>query len=246
MQHVIRLAGAVQTWAGYRASHSTVRTLPLPTKSGVAGLLGACLGVTDYLALLDEFTMHLRVDRTNGVEEDLQVAVPPPPGRAAQMWHRSVALHEVTSTIRGGGKVKPYRVKEINLTGGTNKVQFSPHRTFLPHAEFLCIVSVRNGDLDERLRAGFRRPVFMPYLGRMANAPSFPFYLGFGSQGVRDLVEAIPHVAVGGRAASASLRVYEAAGGHAAPRHRDWAHVTPPTATERAEQLVWAKEHLIR
>ncbi|MCH8611569.1 CRISPR-associated protein Cas5 [Arsenicicoccus dermatophilus] len=246
MRHVIRLAAPIQSWAGYSASHRTVRTLPLPTASGVAGLLGACLGVSDHLTLLDRFTLHVRVDRTNPAEVDLQVAVPPPPGRATEVWHRSVALHEVTSAVRRGDKVKPYRVKDINLTGGTNKVQFSEGRTFLPHAEFLCVVDALDDELDERLQEGFRRPTFMPYLGRMANGPSYPFHLGRGPQDVGDLMSQIPLVAMDGHPTPERLRVYEATGGHAAPRHRECGLVSPPTAARRAEQLAWAKEHLTR
>lgn len=252
MDLVIRLAGPVQTWAGYRATHSTVHTSPLPTKSGVAGLLGACLGVRDYLALVPRFALDLRVDRTNAVEHDLQVAVPPPPGRPTTLWHRSAALHAITASVREGTKVTPYKVpKDINITDGTNRVQFSPERTFVPHAEFTCRVRVADEGLAGELRAAMHRPRFMPYLGRMANAPSFPFFLGScpGSTGDTILTD-LPHVPVESARLRQDyrpmLRVYTIDGDYSANHPTLCNPVTPPVARSRREQLDWAKEHLER
>ena len=76
---VLRLAAPVQVWAGYRYRFSETLTYPVPTKSGVAGLIGACLGERDPSLLLNQFLMRVRVDRSNPSEADLQVATGPKP-----------------------------------------------------------------------------------------------------------------------------------------------------------------------
>lgn len=246
MNLVIRLAGPAQSWVGYRVGHDNARTEPVPTKSGVAGLLAACLGQSEYLPLMDAFDLRVRVDRTNQAQDDLQVATLPRAGLETELWHRSALLHAATETIRAGDKIKPYRGNDINITAGTNKVVYSPSRSFIPHAEFVCHIATTGEDLGNRLVEGFHRPVFLPYLGRKANPASFPFFLGIWSND-GDVLEALPYVprhderlAVAPRA----LRVHTVSGYtlHTTTIVR----ITPPRAHNRDAQLTWAKEHLSR
>lgn len=246
MNLVVRLASPIQTWAGYRVRHADVATNPVPTKSGVAGLLAACIGRRDYLDLLDRFTLRVRVDRTNAADTDLQVATPPHPGPDTQDWHRSASLQAACHTIAAGQAPKPYRDTQINITGGTKRVQYSPNRTFIPHAEFICALDV-DEDLGARLVEGFRRPTYTPYLGRMANPASFPFYLGAWRHAA-DVLEALPHVTRPDRHGSTSpqpLRVHTVTGGHTA-HHTAVTLVTPPGTPDLDTQLQWVKENLDR
>ncbi len=62
----LRLHGPLQSWGG-SAIGDTRPTLPFPTRSGVLGLVAACLGITrrDHerlLALADGARVHIRVD----------------------------------------------------------------------------------------------------------------------------------------------------------------------------------------
>ncbi|TWP32836.1 CRISPR-associated protein Cas5 [Leekyejoonella antrihumi] len=247
MDLVIRLASPIQTWAAYRVAHTDVAATPIPTKSGIAGLLAACIGTRDYLSLLDQFILRVRVDRTNAADTDLQVAVPPRPGRDTDQWHRSASLHAACQAIGSGGQPKPYRATKINITGGTNRVQYSPNRTFIPHAEFICHLGVE-ANLAAQLIEGFRRPVYTPYLGRMANPASFPFYLG-AWPGDGDVLAALPYVLRHDELPDTdpprALRVHTVTGGYT--QHQTSLQlVTPPRATTRDAQLGWAKEHLTR
>lgn len=246
MDLVIRLASPIQTWAGYRVQHDNADTRPIPAKSAIAGLLGACIGERDYLGLLGRFALRVRVDRTNAAQTDLQVAVPPRAGRDTAHWHRSASLHEACQAIAGGRGPKPYRATQVNITGGTNRVQYSPNRTFLPHAEFACHIQA-DDTLGEALRSGFRRPVYTPYLGRMANPACFPFYLGTWRR-AGDPLTALPYVPRHDEprdSPARALRVHAVTGGHTA-HHSAVQLVSPPMAADREAQLRWARENLER
>lgn len=62
----LRLQGPLQAWGGPVVGDNRP-TLPFPTRSGVLGLVGACLGIrrsddVRLLALADEARVHVRVD----------------------------------------------------------------------------------------------------------------------------------------------------------------------------------------
>lgn len=252
MHLVIRLASPLQTWATYQVAHRTVTTRPLPTKSAVAGLLGACIGERDYLTLLDAFTLHARVDRTNPASTDIQVAVPPRPGRDTTNWHHTRQIHESTRAIRAGDTRRSRRAPDanINLTGGSKQdvsTQYSPERSFLPHAEFICDLDVPDEDLTQRLIQGFHRPVYLPYLGRRANPPTFPFFLGAWHQD-GDVLALLPHVPRRDDHTTEprTLRVHAITGDYNEHRHTDNDRFVTPPSTDRDHQLAWAKENLHR
>lgn len=244
MELVIRLASPLQSWVGYRVGHDNARTEPVPTRSGIAGLLGACLGERDYLTLMEQVQVRIRVDRTNPAADDLQVAARPRPGGQTELWHREASLHLATSAIMAQQKPKAYRSGDINIVAGSLKVAYSPNRSFLPHCEFICALRMED-ELGDRLLEGFRRPVFLPYLGRRANPASFPFFLGsWGAIG--DVLSVLPYVPRHDEWGHVRrLRVHHITGGYT-DHSTIIEHVDPPRAADRDAQLAWVKEHLTR
>jgi len=155
-------------------------------------------------------------------------------------------MQAALTALAHGTSPKTYRAKAINITGGTNKVQYSPRRTFVPNAEFVCHLAV-DGAFGERVIAGFRSPVFTPYLGRMANPASFPFYLG---QWIHedDVLEVLPYVRRHDERRDGvphRLRVHTVEGNYLT-HDSSIEVVEPPEVENRDAQLAWIKEHLAR
>lgn len=139
----LRLEGPLQSW-GVRAQGDTVPTADAPTKSGLAGLLGAALGVPrgDRRALDAigaRFHLAVRLDR---------------PGRAAEDYH-TVADVPAPDGARAKGTVVT-------------------RRWYLHDASFAALlVETTAGSLDPLL-AALQAPVWAPYLGRRSCPPSEP------------------------------------------------------------------------
>lgn len=229
---ILRLAAPVQTWGTYRASApGVVPTLPVPTKTGVAGLIAACLGHPDPTGVIDAFTLHVRADRTNAFETDLQVA-----SNIAESHYPAIRRAE---SVRLGSPVAPAR----QITGGSQPGKYD--RDFVPHAEFLIALTAP-ADLVETWHTAARQPVFMPYLGRRANAPAFPFVLGITDLTATDLFETAPRVARHDEdpADPASVRCYAVEGDFSTLPAPTYA--TPPVVASREEYLTWFAQNLTR
>jgi len=230
----------MQSWAGYRRIAAVVHTYPIPTKSGVAGLLGACLGVQNYMSLVREFGLRVRVDRTNPAKVDLQIGSGP---KAHEIDDAARALVMATATI---DRRTPFPKK---LHGGTLAGAAMVDRYFIPHAEFICEIT---GDSKrvEAWHAAFRDPAFMPYLGRMAYAPTWPLVLGTYA-GPEDVLSALPRVrrhdepngTDSDPAPKKAVRVYQVDGNY--PTHEPGVptQVNPPAVNTRREQLQWVSQH---
>lgn len=231
---VLRLAGPAQSWAGYRVNPNVVTTLPVPSKTGVAGLLGACLGVKDVSTLSSRFTLNVRADRVNAFTTDLQTASAHKPHE-----HPVVERAERVRTATTRARVK------AQLTGTSMPGLY--RRDFLAHSEFVVALSATPDDVAQWLDA-VRTPVFMPYLGRRAHAPSFPFVLGVTDLDPCDLFTTLPRVRRHDEAAHAPrparVRCYRIDGD--VTTLPEPTAVTPPTVATREEYLTWCTQHLTR
>jgi CRISPR system Cascade subunit CasD len=234
---LLRLAGPVQSWAGYRVSPVNVGTFPVPSKTGVAGLLGACLGIKDHRSLMEEFVLDIRVDRANPFGTDLQVASAFKPDE-----------HPIAQRAERVRTVSKVRVRK-QLNGTAIPGLFN--RDFVPHSEFLVAL----GGTSEQVafwHAAVREPVYMPYLGRRPNAPSFPFVLGTSGAAARDLFDAVPRVQRHEQGVDAEyvesgrsrVRAYRIDGD--ASTLPDPTYVDPPVVLTREEYLSWFSKHLTR
>lgn len=224
---VVRLGGPIQSWSAYRAAAAHTTTEPVPTKSGIAGLIGAATGTRDYRSLLDEFTLHVRVDRSNPASMDLQVSSPPEAGtRAHERFARA-------ATIAAGKRTPAPK----SYTGGSLPATLAD-RGILPHSEFIATITTPHA---QQWHDALRTPVYMTYLGRQAHPPTFPFALGHTDQPPMELLQHLPTLGAG------PLQVWEITDAYldAGPNTRTLTgHVMPPEVDSRNEQLTWIKEHL--
>lgn len=236
---LLRLAGPAQSWAGYRllANKHSTPTAPVPRKSAVAGLLGACLGTRDLDALGETFTLFVRIDRANPVTQDLQVLTPLPPA-VNPLADRAEKMRTATMTANVSQKKRPGGALATALT----------HRDFLPHTEFIIGLSGSAHDTTTWL-AAIKAPTFMTYLGRRANPPTYPFFLGVSATTPAEALGALPrahwHHDPRSPDEPVGVRFYEVTGNYFEHQHHLLGTLRPPSST-REEQLTWASTHLTR
>jgi len=245
---LLRMAGPVQNYAGYRLlpNNFPIATAPVPRKSAVAGLLGAAEGRRDLDVIAREFGLHVRVDRTNGATEDLQVLVPLP-DHVHETTDRAEKFRQasVSATARHRDRTGAVGPKNAPGTALVN-------RDFLPHAEFMCAIDGSTERVGAWL-AALQEPRFMTFLGRRANAPVFPFILGISDDAPVEVLTALPRVPRaeeipwGSEVESVSTRVrlYEVVGNYDLHEHRPVSRIIPPSST-REEQIAWLRTHLSR
>jgi CRISPR system Cascade subunit CasD len=150
---LLHLAGPLQSW-GTHSRYNERDTARFPTRSGVIGLLAACLGRRrgEPLDDLARLSLTTRTDRPGTMLRDLHTVGGGLP-----------AKHTVTTAE---GKKRP-------PSQGT----LLSHRYYLADAAFAATLT---GDPDT-LRAcaqALRNPVWPPYLGRRACPPEGPLLLG--------------------------------------------------------------------
>jgi CRISPR system Cascade subunit CasD len=137
---ILKLAGAMQSWGGH--TYEDYRpSLSFPSRSGLLGLLGACLGLrrddkASQLALAQSVRFSVRVDNQRF-----------PPVKLTD-------FHTVLDARKVGGKISNYPVVS--------------RREYLCDAAFTVAVGVLPGTpiLSTDLVQAVQRPVFTPFLGR--------------------------------------------------------------------------------
>lgn len=166
----LRLAAPLQSWAGARVSGNIVHTEMRPTISGIRGLIAACAGIPRgrYPDWITDLQVEIRVDKAGAVVDEYQTINP---------RNEDLEYQERLYLLMTGKRYGKSSSFTPDAGSGTSIVQ----RTYLADAEFLVALT---GDAVQQANDAIRQPVFTPYLGRKAFAPSFPFYLGTGPQGL--------------------------------------------------------------
>ncbi|WP_183164393.1 type I-E CRISPR-associated protein Cas5/CasD [Arthrobacter oryzae] len=166
----LRLAAPYQSWAGPRVTGNHVNTQPVPTRTGIIGLCAAALGARngEWPGWLQELEIEVRVENPGTIEKDFQTINPRPEAQAFtdRIW------------IAAGHKRNAPTSFTPDAQNGTSIVR----RTYLAGAEFT--VRLSHDSKTRELAGAFASPGFSPYLGRRAFAPSFPFLLGVGDDGL--------------------------------------------------------------
>jgi CRISPR system Cascade subunit CasD len=147
---ILRLDGPMQAWGTHTFEDYRPANL-FPTRSGLLGLLGACLGLdrndaAGLTALAESVTFAVRADR----EAPRPDGDRPVPKAALKLQD----YHTVLDARKVGGSV--------------NKNPVVSRREYLFDAAFTIAVGTRPGavfDLD-RIGTALRRPLFTPVLGR--------------------------------------------------------------------------------
>lgn len=147
---ILRLDGAMQAWGTHTFEDFRPSNL-FPTRSGLLGLLSACLGIDrrdhaglEQLAGSVEFTV--RVDR-NVLRPEAEEPTPKAVVRLSD-FHTVLAARKVD--------------------GSVNKNPVVSRREYLFDAAFTVVIRERNNASIklEAIATALRRPVFTPFLGR--------------------------------------------------------------------------------
>ncbi len=163
---ILRLRGVMQAWGGhtyedYRPSHN------FPTRSGIEGLLAACLGIdredrVAQTALADSFEFAARADEL------------PYPMRKITDFH----------TVMEARKVD----------GSANKNPVISRREYLCDRQFTLALQFKPGAAYslERVVAAVRKPHYTPVLGRRSCPLGAPLFLSIQSaENLRAALDAI-------------------------------------------------------
>lgn len=175
---ILRLDGPMQAWGTHTFEDFRPSSL-FPTRSGLLGLLAACLGIDrrDWAslgALNDGLSFAVRADR-EAPRPDGDPAVPKP----------SLKLPDF-HTVLDARKVD----------GSANKNPVVSRREYLFDAAFTVAIGLRtdNAFSLERLAEALRRPLFTPSLGRRSCPIARPLLDGEGPIEARDALEALGQV----------------------------------------------------
>jgi len=163
-----QLEGPLQSW-GERARWTIRDTANEPTKSGVIGLLAACLGWgiendAEISELATAVRLGVRVDR---------------PGRGLVDFHTVVG-----GVMSAEGKIK--------ITEKTHEPEVVvSQRMYLADASFLVVLG-GHADRIDRLEQAMLDPVWPPFLGRKSCPPSVPIVpRQLDAQGIEDSLRQI-------------------------------------------------------
>lgn len=142
---LLRLEGAFQSW-GLRAHWDERDTAHEPTKSGIIGLLGCCLGYerTDIRieTELGKLTMGIRVDRP------------------------------LTNVLSDYHTASGFKVK---ADGGEKLDTIVSNRDYLENAAFLVVIG-GDPQLLHKVADAVQHPKWVPYLGRKCCVPARPLF----------------------------------------------------------------------
>lgn len=157
----LRLEAPLQSW-GERSRWSIRDTAPVPTKSGIIGLIACAMGYKedDQIRPLSQKTrLGIRVDA---------------PGTQIVDYHTIGGGYDYPTLLTAQGKPKQ--------SSGAPHTEIS-ERAYLCDASFLAALQVRD-DSDTHLIAqmadALQNPVWPIFLGRKACVPSRPVFEGVG------------------------------------------------------------------
>ncbi|TFD45939.1 type I-E CRISPR-associated protein Cas5/CasD [Cryobacterium frigoriphilum] len=182
---LLRFAAPQQSWGSTELADRNSE--PLPTRSGVVGMLAAALGAPrgawpEWIWGTD---IWARVDRKGGLSSDFHTV-----GLPALSVQDIRSRHRQAVGARGKADfiVPLGNGNKWTLGGGTMVTV----RQYLADAEFLVAISHDDDDRVAELAGAARNPVFMTYLGRKSFAPTFPFHLGIREGDPRAILTVLP------------------------------------------------------
>jgi CRISPR system Cascade subunit CasD len=144
---VLKLHGVMQAWGGH--TYEDLRHSELiPTRSGLLGLIGACLGIDRNDA-----------ERQQQLADSLRLAV-----RMEKMPQRMTDFHTVLDARKVDGK--------------PNKFPVVSRREYLYDARYTVLLEVQPGAVfdADAIEQALKRPVYTPFLGRRACPITRPLF----------------------------------------------------------------------
>ena len=143
----LRLEGMLQSW-GEDSKWDERSTSSVPTKSGIVGLIAACLGIDRD----DPFIIH--------ISQIIKIAV-----RVDRKGTLLSDFHTVASN------------KMIVASGGKQSRTIVSHRQYLQDASFVVLITSADQQLMDSIAKAVNDPKWIPYLGRKSCAPSKPIFV---------------------------------------------------------------------
>lgn len=165
---ILKLEGPMQAWGGHTFEDYRP-TQPFPTRSGIVGLLGACLGIErgdreGLIALGQSFRLAVRADTDS------------------KRSYRSTVITDF-HTVEAARKVD----------GSANKNPVVSRREYLCDAGFTAALEFADDEKRREILEGLRRPRYTPFLGRRACPLSRPLYEAeIEAASLRDALAQIP------------------------------------------------------
>lgn len=151
----LRLEGPLQSW-GFDSQYNRRNTGLMPTKSAIAGMCCAALGLPrgsdkeqEFLAEIGKVRMTAIAIPRNSLKKPLAV-------------NRMQDYHTVQNTRKADGKLK-----DCHIT----------YRQYLSDASFGILLE-GNGDLIKKIASGLENPIWGLWLGRKSCIPSAPVLAG--------------------------------------------------------------------
>lgn len=164
----LRLEGPLQAWGNHEAQFAVRRSAEMPTRSGVFGILCACLGVSriqaseKWLPDLNKLKMGVRIDSPGFFIWDYHTV-----GAGQRMIIADSKTPENLSLV-GESYPLPAKYK----TKGETMLS---RREYLADASFLVALQGEPEIISELAKA-IKKPVWAPFLGRKSCPPSRPIH----------------------------------------------------------------------
>lgn len=147
----LKLQGVMQAWGGH-TFEDLRHTEVIPTRSGILGLLAACLGID-----------RLDVEQQEALAASVKIAVRADM-RGSLGTERMTDFHTVKDARKVDGKANPYPVVS--------------YREYLCDAHFTVLLEEQPGAAYScaDIARAVRYPIYTPFLGRRSCALSRPLY----------------------------------------------------------------------
>lgn len=145
---VIKIESFFQTWSD-STKYKNMETRRFPTRSGITGILLACLGVQrknsiNAIESINSLSMAVREDRRGQIFEDVQTAHP------------------------------PFNRADGNIEKNNHNLTF---RNIIADASYHAAISGPEAIIDELIKA-VKNPIFKPFLGKKAFVPTCSMFAG--------------------------------------------------------------------
>ena len=158
----------MQSWATGALVNTRVDTDRAPKERAIRGMLAACFG-TERGKLYPPEVQKARIEvvTVSGGSKvrDFQIVS----NRAGEEEY----LTKIGRILKKGAKA-PQKTAIPENSGGNSIVR----RSYLGDASFIVLITGDSAEETESLFRALKSPVWSPYLGRKAFAPTFPFMLG--------------------------------------------------------------------
>lgn len=166
----LHLSGPLQSWATTALVKTRVDTDRAPKAKAIRGMLAACHGIKrgeEYPESIQKAKIEIITLKSGSVVRDFQIIS----NRAGEEEYLS-RIGQIMA--RGRTTSKDYKVAVADNSGGNSIVR----RTYLGDASFIVLITGATPEDTQSLTEAVLNPVWSPYLGKKAFAPTFPFMLG--------------------------------------------------------------------